>query len=328
MKQIGPLQELNMTKTIATESVIRKCLRLGAFLFCLQFSVALVVAHRARAEVRDLMRSVGSQMMMLGENVRVAKPRTLMVNGAELRLRVQTVEGMSFQHVLDVLEERCRSRNGRFHEQIEAFRGRAKLTKESLDFLDGVMREEDESAGMVACLDMGEKKVTPSELLERLQKFAKTGDAAAVGDLRYARVEKSGQDAFVVMLWTDGPIQLKRMFPATGDAPGIDFAGLPRPPEARRVLSAWEEGEGPALNMYVSETLDRKQLEERSLKALAARGWNQLMPMPEPKGQKQAGTMLMKDGVTVVVTTGEDASGHGLLNILPMDSVGQASVTR
>jgi ABC-type sugar transport system permease subunit len=57
---------------------------------------------------------------------------------------------------------------------------------------------------------------------------------------------------YVSTMWADTGLNLKTMFPATGDAAGSDSALLPRPPSARRTLSAGAEGMPYALRMYVS----------------------------------------------------------------------------
>ena len=56
----------------------------------------------------------------------------------------------------------------------------------------------------------------------------------------------------VVTLWSEGSLDLGRMFPAAGDAPGTDSSVVPRPAGSRRTLSASVEGFPAAIRIYES----------------------------------------------------------------------------
>lgn len=305
------------------DSVLKKVVRLGTFLFFVQAALTALLVRRVHAEVQDLMLSVGAQVMQLGERIGSGPPRTLRMNGAQIRLRVDHAPNSTVDEVLNHFESVCRSRNGRFYEQLSQGRTKVKLDEKELDFLDGVMRAQADDQGSVACLDVGaEERGTPSSLLERAKAFAATGDAASFGQLRYVRAEKEGEGVFVVMMWTDGPLNLKRMFPSTGDAPGVDFPDLPRPPHGRRIFSAWEEGQGPALNIYQAARMNAASLDAHYREKLPTLGWEAMTP-PSKTEHPVKGAMVMRNGVTVVLSHGSlDNGKHGITTIIPMDASG------
>jgi hypothetical protein len=301
-----------------------KVVRLGAFLFACNLIASLFTLRHVHAQVEDLMLSVGSRMMQLGQNLEHAAPRTLRLNGAAVRLRVETLSNATLEQVLDTFEGRCRSVNGRFHEQLGQAELAAPLDDTQLDFLDGVIRAEDEAraSGMVACLDVGDEKTTPMMVLERAQRFLESGDTSELGHLRYVTAEQDGQNVFMVMLWTDGPFNVYKMFPEAGDAHGVELEGLPRPPHSRRLISAWEEGQGPALNMYTTE-MDGAALDKHYRGVLPKLGW-QVLTQPASDSKGLRGLMVMRNGVTAIIATQTDADGHGIASLVPMDASGAA----
>lgn len=306
---------------IRRNRLLPKILRLSAFLFCVQALIAACIVRHGKAEVQDLMLSMGAQMMQIGEQTEVV-PRTLRINGAQIRMRAQRVAGRTLDDVLDEFEARCRTRNGRFWEQLSGDRAKRKLDESQLDLLDGVMRSETDLAGAVACMDVGDEQGSPSSILQRAQRFVDTGDATSFGDLRYVRAEKREEGVFVVMMWTDGPLNLRQMFPSTGDAPGLDFPDLPRPPNGRRLFSAWEEGQAPALNVYESSGKTPGELDTHYRAALSALGWTELNPKAGVDEARAAGLMVMRDGITVTLSQSRGQDGHSMTTIMPTDRRG------
>jgi hypothetical protein len=315
----------NLFRRRRRDTLLDKVVRLGAFLFVCNLITSAFALRHVHAQVEDLMLSVGSRMMQLGQNIEHAAPRTLRLNGAAVRLRVETLPNATLEQVLDTFEGRCRSVNGRFHEQLSKAELATPLDDAQLDFLDGVIRAEDEAraSGMVACLDVGDEKTTPSMVLERAQRFLQSGDTAELGHLRYVTAEQDGKNVFMVMLWTDGPLNVYKMFPEAGDAEGVELEGLPRPPHSRRLISAWEEGQGPALNMYTTEHMDGAALDEHYRTALPKLGWT-IMTKPGTAPKDLRGMMVMRDGVTAIIATQTDADGHGITSLVPMDASGAA----
>ena len=307
------------------ESTLRKVLRLSAFLLFAQAIASLWLVRAVRAEVQDLMLSAGAQMMRLGELGGHA-PRTLRLNGAQIRLRVEHSEAHTLAQVLDQFESRCRSSNGRFYEQLRSAPKTKSWSTEQLALFDGVIRVESDTAGAVACMDVGDEQGSAGTLLERARRFVADGDAAAFGDLRYVRAEQREHGVFVVMMWTDGPLNIKQMFPSNGDVPGVEFPGLPRPPRSRRVLSAWEEGQAPALNIYESPEAGPAALDAYYRFELPKLGWDLMTPASASGDSKMRGLLVMRNGVTVMFSHAITDAQHGMTTIAPMDTRGATRV--
>jgi hypothetical protein len=53
-----------------------------------------------------------------------------------------------------------------------------------------------------------------------------------------------------VTMWADRGLDIRAMFPSAGDAAGTDSDVLPRPPGARRILSAHAEGLPYGVRLY------------------------------------------------------------------------------
>jgi hypothetical protein len=155
----------------------------------------------------------------------------------------------------------------------------ARLPKGSSLF-DGVLRTESDKEGVVACIDTS-GKLGLQELLGRLQRFQKSGDLADVGELRYALARKVGDKTSVLMAWTEGSMPVLRMFPASGDAPGVDPVDVPRVPGMRRLLSTWENGEPYALALYSAPGQAPGPLAARYRSELTLAGWtSSVVPLP------------------------------------------------
>jgi hypothetical protein len=110
-----------------------------------------------------------------------------------------------------------------------------------------------------------------------------------------------------VAVFSDGPLLLAPAFPETGDAPGVDAPGLGRPEEARRVLSAFVEGEAPLLVGY----LIASNLSEAEVRLRAQ--WT------------AAGSRVER---STIVSTGEQAlvvTTHGALTLVVLAQAGPSA---
>jgi len=174
-------------------------------------------------------------------------PRRLSLNGAELELVVATTK-LPVSETLDRLEAVCDQRGGVL--------GAAALpqllkapTRLSRSWLNGHVRQESSTEGVLACLDTG-MPLGVAELTTRLQAFAKSGDLHALGALRYATVRRTGNVTTVLFVWSDGALPMRQMFPNDRDAPGLDPAAVPRPAGAQRLLSGIEHDAPYSLSVY------------------------------------------------------------------------------
>jgi hypothetical protein len=113
----------------------------------------------------------------------------------------------------------------------------------------GVMKRVAGDKGLVACLS-ADHALEKEEMAARLEQAVVTGNLGKLGGLRYVAVETAGAGSHVVALWTEGDLNLARMFPKEGDAPGRDWPGTPRPAGSRRLLSAYAEGTSYGVNVY------------------------------------------------------------------------------
>lgn len=116
----------------------------------------------------------------------------------------------------------------------------------------GILRQGDDEQGVVVCFAAGEATKS-SAIYERIADFARTGDLGSIGDVRYVMVKRAkGEPTHVVALWTEGSLDVKKMFPEQGDAPGNDAPGVLRPPSARRLMTAYAEGAPYGVRVYES----------------------------------------------------------------------------
>jgi len=244
--------------------------RVLCFVVLAQLGALVLSLRAAEARASEAMLSVGAELMRL-DTPTPGQARTLFLNGAQIHLRTATTTD-NVKSVLDRFQSVCRNRAGIDIPQAVSKQLEAASPHSRPAMLDGVIRTETTDQGAVGCVDTG-KPLTLAEVVERLEAFARAGDLASVGELRYAFARRVNGKTSVLMMWSDGSMPLLQMFPATGDAPGQDPPDLPRVAGARRLLSAWESGRAYAETAYAVSSGDlgaTASLYEGSLKAA---GW-------------------------------------------------------
>jgi hypothetical protein len=157
--------------------------------------------------------------------------------------------------VLDRFEDTCKEHSGGLLEEFDRlpeakkneYRQKAPM-RWGMRF--GMVRRENADEGMVMCFAQngggGLKAV-----VERLTAFAKSGELGALGNLRYAyarKTEKGG--SHVLTTFTEGRFNLYRALGRSGEAPGQDPPGVPRPPGSRRMLSVSADGSPYGVQSY------------------------------------------------------------------------------
>jgi hypothetical protein len=234
--------------------VLVGALRVVVGLGGLALVAALGSAITARARAGELLQDAGAAMLSYAHVDALDAPRVLHVNGLALRLMSGHTRD-DVTSVLDLFDRRCGARDGGFGRRIGALRRGARAPLAVVDdrLLRPVLRGEGPTEGYLACLDLGGDELAPNQLVARMQAFATTLDVARLGDLRFVWARADGDGTSYVAVWSEGPVRLAQMFPARGDAPGVDPSALPRPPRSRRVLSAWQEHEQPTLTAYSVE---------------------------------------------------------------------------
>jgi hypothetical protein len=188
---------------------------------------ALAVGARARAD--DFVESAGSHLLH-GARAGAGTAQVLHVNGLPLRMEAGR-SSQSVRAVLDGFDERCGVHGG-------------------AGPLRPALRAESDTGGYLACLDLRAPQPATAEIVQRLHAFAASFDLAAIGDLRFVWALRERDGTAFVAVSSEGPVRLAQLFPGRGDAPGIDLQGVPRPPGARRVLSAWQDAQPAMLASY------------------------------------------------------------------------------
>lgn len=201
----------------------------------------IAAAERVQATGAELADAISQPLLTYANASHDDGLRTVIVNGARLWLRSgATADGIDT--VLDAQRGPCRPRGAEHNPIVH-------------------IRRADQ--GLIGCIvpQRGQSRV------ESVRALFETQDLAALGELRVTWAMSSRGGTRYVAIASDGPLELLRMFPEDGDAPGIDVPGLPRPPRARRLLSARQEGAAPLLLSYQS-SLALGELEARYIAAL------------------------------------------------------------
>jgi hypothetical protein len=230
-------------------------IRLSVFLTFVAVVLTFLSARVLYADVKEIALSAGHELLGLHDLTHDAE--AVSFNGAPFH-HASLVVKSGVREVLDRIEEHCEKAPniiGRGFLEIPEKELEKKLgEKPTRAFRHGVFREEakDESHGMVVCF-VDEEDYGVSEIPKRLERFRATRDLTVFGKLRYTYAEKLKSGATeVVTMWADRGLDIRSMFPSAGDAAGTDSDVLPRPPAARRILSANAEGLPYAVRLYDS----------------------------------------------------------------------------
>lgn len=230
-------------------------LRLAAYVLLLHVGVAVAVTTMARARTDAALMRLGTLVMDYAEATHQQTPRTVVLNGVQVQLSVGAAT-RSVSDVLDHFQRRCKQHAGglgaQLHDALRTSGGTQAASAPSDTLLDGIYRMGNEHRGVVACLDLGVASISMDELARRVQRVTDSGDLSQLGRLRFVSAERGAQRTVFVAMWTEGPVNVRHMFPSDGDAPGYDATGIPRPSGARRVLSAREAGQDKGIHAYLA----------------------------------------------------------------------------
>jgi hypothetical protein len=228
-------------------------IRLSVFLTFVAIVLSLLSARVLYADMKEIALSAGHELLGLRDLTHEAE--AVSFNGAPFH-RASLIVKPSVHEVLNRVEEHCEKAPniiGRAFLELPEKELEKKLgEKPSLAFRHGVFREEskDQKHGMVVCF-VDEENYGLGEIPKRLDRFMTTHDLSVFGKLRYTYAEKlKGGDTEVVTMWADRGLDVRAMFPSDGDAAGTDSDVLPRPANARRILSANVEGLPYAVRLY------------------------------------------------------------------------------
>ncbi len=271
---------------------------------CLSALSMLVWVRSAKAKVSEALAGFGHQLAGLHATTLHSNPRLLSVNGVTLHV-VSASSTLGVSELMNGLEALCRPNAGVSvpPEIPRKLRAPADTTP-----VGGILRKESENEGLIACLDPGRPQ-TLDELVERLKRFSETGNLGDVGELRYALVTKSGKGSTALVLWTEGEVPLRGMFPATGDAPGSDPKNIPRPEGARRLLSGAEHGAPYSATLYEGGKLAEKELFDWYVTKLRGAGFHVRL---DPKKQE---LIAERDGRVIVIRTSHTSLGKTVASV-------------
>ena len=244
---------------------------------------AVAIAH-VQARASELASEVAPALLAYAGAARDEGARVLRVNGASVELRTG-VTADSIEVVLARQREAC---------------GAADVLP--------IVHWRSAMQGVLGCFAPPDGM----SLSERLLAFVRSGDLAALGEPRVTWVLAADGARRYALLSAPDPLALTRMFPAQGDAPGFDAPGLPRPPHARRVLSAVQEGDEPMLVAYRSD-LAVEELERTYGELLEAQG-RRVDRGDGPDGPR---LLVRSDDRAQLVLLGSDGSG-ALAVIVPL----------
>ncbi|MBX3250766.1 MAG: hypothetical protein KF901_26540 [Myxococcales bacterium] len=303
-------------------AVLPKVGRLLGFL-AVVYAVTLVFAARsASAEVDELMMGLGAEMLRFPDSTQ-GRVRELRLNGAPIQM-MTGVTDKSLDEVLAYFEARCQEHDGGVAETV-----RGLLEAEGADALGLDARAMDTTLvanygnrGFVACLDPGERAdLRESEsLLARARRALESGKIGDLGHLRYLYAERYREGdrrwgTHLVSIFSDDDLDIRRLFPERGDAPGVDPEAVPRAEGLRRILSAHEVGKPYGMTLYTSTDRTADGLASWYRRALTDAGWR---PLTARDGER-----VRIDGQHLVTAT----LGDRLVTLVVGELDGAATVT-
>jgi hypothetical protein len=271
-------------------------LRMGFFLAAVCIFVSALLLRSVRADVTEALWGIGARTMDY-PGAPQEGVRQLQLNGVPVSFRTQTVDAPLVE-VLAHYEVAC---------------GTAIATQTA----------HTDSAGYVACLDIGDGSQDLGALVDRFIRFSETGDLQELGNLRYVLARRlasgSGAQTFLLTMWTDSVVDLRRMLPrANEDAAGRDPVGVPRPPSSQRILSAWEARQPSGVFIYRVVVKSAKDLEVFYRSELVRNAWTIIERNPS-ESIAINGTRLLsaeKDDRVVTVVSQAGEASQTVLTIL------------
>jgi hypothetical protein len=240
----------------------------------------MLLAWVVKRRVDQSMLELGSGLATLERAAPHKGPRIVELNGARLHFASAAVDE-SVEAVIDGAEQACGPQK------------------------DKALKGGDGSRGFVACFipvagaagpQVGEvRQVTPPTY-------------------RYVYAQPGTEKTVVITVEADSNVELKKLFPEEGDAPGVDAPGVPRPPDSRRTLSAREEGSPQQMTLYVTDDKNPADLEAWYRARLPDHGWR-----PLEGGRRNGGPRVLvadRNGTLAALVFDEDESGRASVAIL------------
>lgn len=296
---------------------VARVARLSTFIVVLLCLGSWLAFTRTEAQIGDNLLGMGESLMDFADPVHSSGPRALSINGEVVNL----ISGSSEEDLMDVLdafEEVCLRQDAEFRTQIDEFyRANPEARHRSLmeRFRPSIRRlgegADGSRRGTVGCLDLGTERRTAGELLDAAHEFNETGDLSRLGNIRYlfAQDADGGRTQYVA-LWTEGEFHIRNILPGNSDAPGTELPGIPRAPDSRRSISAYEVGRDDRFVMYEGSSMTEWELEHFYRTSLIDAGWSVEDAVNEEGAPSQL-VVAMRDGRQVYISTDTDVYGRG-----------------
>jgi hypothetical protein len=228
----------------------RRALRVSAYLTCVSVLLSLLCARLLHAQAREGMLAFGEQLSGLGELTGDAE--AIVANGQRFQL-ARLTRDEPLDAVLDRVERYCADHPAVLGRTLAGVPERHTV-EISDDLTDpkkrAIIREEAGDKGIVVCFT--ETGSTVNTGLSAALGGVMRGDFSSFGRVVYTFAERDTGGTRVTTVWSAGGLDLSQLFPTQGDAAGTDSSLLPRPPSARRTLSAHADGAALAVRVYES----------------------------------------------------------------------------
>jgi hypothetical protein len=279
-----------------------KLVRLGTYFLFVALILTVVAARIAYAHAKRMALDTGNELVRLTGNANLSGVYRLRINGEEVRITSAVSSGEP-KEIADRFQKSC-------EEHADGLATEFATLRESLATPPrteggpgaGLLREDAEGSSVVVCFATG-GETSGAKMYARVADFAKSGDLSKIGHVRYVLAKKAhGGGAHVVALWTEGTLDVKKMFPESGDSPGSDVPNVMRPPNARRVLTAYAEGTPYAVRTYESAVKGEAILKQYD-DVMPKTGW---MTYPDAVAAVPYARTYSKDGLDVTVTVQDD----------------------
>lgn len=175
-------------------------------------------------------------------------------------------------------------------------------------------------AGHVACVGVSSAR-SLGEVVRSLVLFAKRGDFAELGGVRYAFARRvdGGDQTFLLTVWTESGLRVSSLLaPERGDAEGRDPHGVPRPAESRRILSAFEEGAPSGVFVYRVDHQSAAEVAAFYRRVLPTAGWRTIERAASQTVIIDGAHLVSaeREGIVVTIITHADASDATSLTVL------------
>lgn len=212
-------------KTMNQRTLLVLCVSTVAF--------GLALRH-AKANTGSELHRAGAPFMVFPDSAQ-DHGRSLLLNGVSSQLTTG-VSSSSIDELLDTFENQCAPTLP--PPPMHPFTIRP------------LFRWNNDEQGVAVCLYNPGSLNTLQTWFERLRHFSRDHDLSEMGQLRYLRVDRTGNRTRLIAMETRGVVRLKQLLALDEDAPGSDLPRFPRPARSRRILSAQEVGTEPKLTAY------------------------------------------------------------------------------